>query len=1248
MRRHERWTAFAMMTILVLALSASGCAGGEDVGGCLAGTCQGHGQCADVDGQAVCDCDEGYVGATCGSCAPGHQDHDGDGECLPACGTEGTDCAEHEVCDDGSGEARCICAEAYAGENCDECAEAYQDNDEDGSCLPDCDNVAFDCGALGVCSDESGQARCDCIEGYQDNDFDGACQADCDHVESDCGEHGICDDASGTATCHCEEAYAGETCQFCAEGYQDLDEDGLCLPSCDLLGLDCGLHGACMDESGEAHCVCEAEYVGAFCDACAVNYQDHDADGVCSVSCALVDCMPHSACEDNSGTALCVCFVGYAEPDCTSCSDGYQDHDGDGACWPSCVTVNLDCGEHGQCEDDSGEAICECFPAYTGASCQLCAMDYQDHDENGECEPDCNLAGLVCAAHSHCEDNSGEAQCVCDAGYAEPDCVACAEGYQDSDGDGSCLPTCEALAWTCSGHGVCGYENGQAVCICDEAGGFFPDGLGNCIGADAGHDCALPLELDLSVASVTGSTAGGGDDYVGSCQNSGSADEMVYHFELSESLTITFDLSGSSYDTMMYLRSDCTNASSEIACDDDSGDGLDSMFEVDLQPGDFYLFIDGYNNSVGNYTLTLDVGCGDGTLYYPVTGECLPDPCVSNPCQQTHQTLCDPQLPDSYLCLCDPGYIFDSSEPPVCILDPNPHGESCADVMPLSGNSGMVAGSSATAADDATGSCAGGGPDRVYGMTLDERSLVVLDLDGLGNTDTVLHVRSVCDSAASEVACDDDGGSGLSSALTLILDAGAYFIWADSYSEGGDYELTYSMNPDPCADEEVVCPGNPICEAWTDWSGYDCVCGAGMLPFGNDCVPDPCVDGVCQDIEHRNRCVPNEADGYATYFCECNAGYIDDLDNPPACIMDPDANDWAFIVFLNADNNLESDGYDDVDEMTVAGSTAHVHIVTLFDTLYGDNGDARILYIEQGGTTLVENWNEVDMSDWRTLRDFGVWAVEHYPARHYAMIMWDHGDGWKAAPKNPLLKGFSNDDSGTAGEISISNGDYASAMAGIVAAAGTKLDIVGFDACLMGMWEVAEASAPYANYLVASSETEPVAGWPYHEFLPGLVADYNMAAADLGISIVDAYSNESSDNSTLAVTDLNSMDDLAVAMDAFASELMNNTGLYGTISSVRSNTQSFTFSEFKDLQGFAEGVAVMSTAPAALQQAAQALVDQLEVTIVYSRAQSGYSGSNGLSIYFPSSSDSMDPAYRDSGAIWTRTMWDEFLVSFTQ
>jgi len=328
-----------------------------------------------------------------------------------------------------------------------------------------------------------------------------------------------------------------------------------------------------------------------------------------------------------------------------------------------------------------------------------------------------------------------------------------------------------------------------------------------------------------------------------------------------------------------------------------------------------------------------------------------------------------------------------------------------------------------------------------------------------------------------------------------------------------------------------------------------------------------------------------------------------------------------------------------VAEMGAAGSSAHVHVAALFDTYAGP---ARIIYVTPGGYDVLSEEGELDMSDWQVLRDFGVWAVEHFPARHHALILWNHGSGWAkgGAPALPILKGFSSDDHGAAGEISVARGDYARALAGITAALGGRLDIVGFDACLMGMWEVAHESAPYADYLIASEETEPGAGWPYDGFLPGLVEQPAMTPLALASAVVEAYFLADPGNSTLSVVDLATAGDLEAALSALADAAMAHPEHRAAIRAAAEDAQGFT-GVSRDLGDFAARLSADPALPPEVRAAAQALVDQLAVSVVYSRAQADYPGAHGLAAYLPTWG--VEPDY--AGAPWAAgSRWDEFLI----
>lgn len=95
---------------------------------CAPGACNeanGGGVCDDGSGAVVCTCNDGYDGARCDACAAGFLARDG--ACVPAtCGAD--TCNEGNgggSCDDGGGEVVCECSEGYVGASCRSCAAGF-------------------------------------------------------------------------------------------------------------------------------------------------------------------------------------------------------------------------------------------------------------------------------------------------------------------------------------------------------------------------------------------------------------------------------------------------------------------------------------------------------------------------------------------------------------------------------------------------------------------------------------------------------------------------------------------------------------------------------------------------------------------------------------------------------------------------------------------------------------------------------------------------------------------------------------------------------------------------------------------------------------------------------------------------------------------------------------------------------------------------------------------------------------------
>jgi Ca2+-binding RTX toxin-like protein len=135
---------------------------------------------------------------------------------------------------------------------------------------------------------------------------------------------------------------------------------------------------------------------------------------------------------------------------------------------------------------------------------------------------------------------------------------------------------------------------------------------------------------------------------------------------------------------------------------------------------------------------------------------------------------------------------------------------------------------------------------------------------------------------------------------------------------------------------------------------------------------------------------------------------------------------------------------------------------------------------------------------------------------------------------------------GVGGVCSASNGSGSTmSMMGVTQALNSivHLDLLGFDACLMGMAEVATQFVSYADVMVSSEQLIPGTGYDY-SFLGNLKTTPSMSAAAFGACIVDAYAAfyGQSSGQTLAEIDLskigNSSTGLVGALESFTNIML--------------------------------------------------------------------------------------------------------------
>jgi hypothetical protein len=265
------------------------------------------------------------------------------------------------------------------------------------------------------------------------------------------------------------------------------------------------------------------------------------------------------------------------------------------------------------------------------------------------------------------------------------------------------------------------------------------------------------------------------------------------------------------------------------------------------------------------------------------------------------------------------------------------------------------------------------------------------------------------------------------------------------------------------------------------------------------------------------------------------------------------------------------------------------------------------------------------------------------------------------------------------------------ALAEIIQQTGIgQLELVGFDACLMGQVEVLTAITPHARYAVASEETEPALGWAYASFLSALAENPAMSGAELAQTIVETYiaqdyriTNDEarrvlvaemfgveeetsaeeaaatlSQDVTLTAVDLAQMRSLHVALNDLAVALATDENPRA-VAAARSYAQRYedVFGKEEDPSYFDLGhlaaLAAEESGSAEVQSAAQALLAQIQKTALAEKHGEKRPGSTGFSIYFPDSelyettflgdtANYLSVASRFAAA----SLWDDFLTAF--
>ncbi|MCF7799870.1 hypothetical protein K9L05_02465 [Candidatus Babeliales bacterium] len=408
--------------------------------------------------------------------------------------------------------------------------------------------------------------------------------------------------------------------------------------------------------------------------------------------------------------------------------------------------------------------------------------------------------------------------------------------------------------------------------------------------------------------------------------------------------------------------------------------------------------------------------------------------------------------------------------------------------------------------------------------------------------------------------------------------------------------------------------------------------------------------------------------------------------------------DWTILIFVQAKNNLSKFATKNLTDMASIGSNNKINILVQW---YQPNQQGIWRYkIEKNQINLETHIAQnSDGSSSEDLVGSMKWAVNNYPAKNYFLVLWNHGVGildpvWNSSHRmhispylsveNPKLeiegitKNFENELSSHRGilfnELNrtyMNNQELANALRQIKTDVlkNKKLDILGMDACLMAMIEVGYQIRNYAKYMVASQEVELANGWDYLTLLKNLSLG-NINPITLAVNIVKTYEHYYANKIqfyTQSAVDLENMDLIKEGINQIIKDIdickkLDTVKIKKLIQNSRSESIQFSNKNYIDLYSFysqfhkklnenytKQALNIIKNQHTKneltksvnnLKESLQLGMKLVENAVVAKTAGKTFSGTQGLSIYFPFSS------YIDKSYVKTEFAQDSLWVKF--
>ncbi len=353
----------------------------------------------------------------------------------------------------------------------------------------------------------------------------------------------------------------------------------------------------------------------------------------------------------------------------------------------------------------------------------------------------------------------------------------------------------------------------------------------------------------------------------------------------------------------------------------------------------------------------------------------------------------------------------------------------------------------------------------------------------------------------------------------------------------------------------------------------------------------------------------------------------------PSRLSKPVANgnaprNWTILIYMAADNNLETAAFTDIKEMEMVGSTEQVNIIVFVDfltDLTGYGSGAVTFNITQDHESLNDTIissplitplpTEPNMGDPTTLLAFIQFGQNYSQAEKYLLVLWGIGHGYLGVC-----------DDVTNGDDRLLPHELATVLTNDTI---EPINIIAFDASFMGQLELTYEIQESVELIIFSEAEVPQQRLPYNQFLHSLTLFPESTSYLFAVEIVNRYIEAYSLGgqyaslytvlpSTLTLSVINTTEMVSIitwfnqTIDYLLTPPYIST-FYSSICAARGYAQQFSIPNYIDLGCFAFQIFQQPTNPH-LASLAYNLSIAVDIAVAYHGTSQGAQRARGLSI----------------------------------